>query len=129
VAAKTELGGAGGSGHMTRQERDRRYREAHRDELKAYRVAHRDELQAYQKAYRDAHRDGREAERLVRIKANEHERRLLQMKAENDEDVRLALWDAHIQDKLRTMPTEVSVARHPDCELDTGKFIDATLFS
>jgi len=42
---------------MTRQERDRRYREAHRDEFKAYRVAHRDELQAYQKAYRDAHRD------------------------------------------------------------------------
>ncbi len=88
----------------------------------------------YMRWYRDAHRDelkaGREAERLVRIKANEHERRLLQMKAENDEDVQLALWDAHIQDKLRTMPTEVSVARHPDCDLKCAQnSIDATLFS
>ena len=124
---------------MTRQERDRRYRDAHRDELKAYRDAHKDERQAYRNAHKDELRDTREVARLLRapqggycrhIKANEPERRLLQMKAENDEDIRLARWDAHVQDILRAMPpTTVSAARHPDCDLDAGKFIDATLFS
>ena len=89
----------------------------------------------YMRWYQDAHRDElkarREAERLVRIKANEHERRLLQMKAENDEDVRLARWDAHIQAKLHAMPPKSeNVARHPDCDLKCAQnSIDATLFS
>jgi uncharacterized protein (DUF3084 family) len=126
---KTELGGGRGVGvAMDRKDYMRRYRDAHRDELQAYRDAHKDERQAYRDAHKDELRDTREAARLLRIKANEP----LRLKKEADDELlRHALWDAYIQDKLRTLPpAKVSDARHPDCDLNTAQnSIDATLFS